>query len=87
MLNGLIFEHLEELAPVLRDTVRYLVVTLPKAQAAKRGKQILDFCKKSDVGALPFVRMWILELLHRRPDLCNAADALALAEESTGDLV
>jgi hypothetical protein len=86
VLNSLIFEHIEALAPVLRDTVRYLAVTLPKAQAAKRGKQILAFCKDSDIGALPFVRMWILELLHRRPDLCSAADAIALAEESTADL-
>ena len=86
VLNRLVFENLEALAPALRDTVRYLAVTLPKAQAAKRGKQILAFCKESDVGALPFVRMWILELLHRRPDLCPATEAIALAEESTADL-
>jgi len=86
VLNDLVFEHLEALAPVLKDAVRYLVVTLPKAQAAKRGKRILAFCRESDFGALPFVRKWILELLHRRPDLCSAADAIALAEESTGDL-
>ena len=86
VLNSLVFEHLEALAPVFRDMVRYLVVTLPRAQAAKRGEQILAFCKESDIGALPFVRMWILELLRRRPDLCSAADALGLAEESTADL-
>ena len=86
VLNGLIFDNFEALAPVLRDIIRYLVVTLPKPQAAKRGKQLLAFCKESDIGALPFVRMWVLELLYRRPDLCPATDALALAEESTADL-
>ena len=85
VLNSLIFENLEALAPALRDTVRYLTVTLPKAQATKRGKQILAFCKDSDIGTLPFVRMWILDLLHRRPDLCSATDAIALAEESTAE--
>jgi hypothetical protein len=32
------------------------------------------------------VRMWILELLHRRPDLCRSTEAIALAEESTAEL-
>jgi Reverse transcriptase (RNA-dependent DNA polymerase) len=85
-LNSLVFENLEALTPAFRDTIRYLVVTIPKARAAKRGEQILAFCKGSDVGALPFVRMWILELLHRRPDLCRSTEAIALAEESTAEL-
>jgi hypothetical protein len=86
VLNSLVFENIEALAPALRDTIRYLAVTLPKTQATKRGKQILAFCKESDIGALPFVRMWILELFYRRPELCPASEAIALAEESTGDL-
>ena len=86
VLNSLVFENIEALAPALRDTIRYLAGTLPKTQAAERGKQILTFCKESDVGALPFVRMWILELFYRRPELCPASEAIALAEESTADL-
>jgi hypothetical protein len=38
----------------------------------------------SDVGNLPFVRMWILELLNQRPDLCGPAEALGNAEEMHG---
>jgi reverse transcriptase-like protein len=86
VLNNLVFENFEALTPVLRDTIRYLAVTIPKARAAKRGNQIIAFCEESDVGALPFVRMWILELLYRRPDLCPGAKAIALAEESTAQL-
>ncbi|MFZ0662817.1 MAG: RNA-directed DNA polymerase [Acidobacteriaceae bacterium] len=85
-LNGLVFDNLEVLTPALRDAVRYLSVTIPKARASKRGKEILTFCKKSAVGTLPFVRMWVLELLYRRPDLCPATEALALAEESASEL-
>jgi hypothetical protein len=86
VLNNLVFENLEALTPAFRDTVRYLAVTIPKTQAAKLGQEILAFCRESDVGALPFVRMWILELIHRRPDLCSSTEAIALAEESTGEL-
>jgi len=85
-LVNLVFQNLENLAPTLRDVVRYLAVTIPKSQASKRGKEIMKFCKANPVGALPFVRVWLLELLYRRPDLCSAVEALALAEESNTDL-
>jgi hypothetical protein len=80
ILNNLVFEHLEELVPVLRDVVRYLATTIPKKQAADRGQQLLRFCSSSDLGNLPFVRMWILDLLTQRPELCQPAEALACAD-------
>jgi len=82
VLVGIVFRNLEVLAPALRDTVRYLSLTIPKSQASKYGQEILTFCKDNAVGSLPFVRLWMLELLYRRPDMCSAANALALAEES-----
>jgi hypothetical protein len=81
LLNNVVFDHLETLAPVMRDVVRYLAITIPKRQAPERGQELLDFCKVSDVGNLPFVRMWILDLLTQRPDLCGPAEALGNAEE------
>jgi hypothetical protein len=86
VLNNLVFKHLEALAPVMRDVMRYLAATIPKSQAASRGQQLLKFCAESDLGNLPFVRMWILDLLTQRRDLCSADQALALAKESESDL-
>jgi hypothetical protein len=65
----------------MRDVVRYLVTTIPKKQAGLRGQQLLQFCSTSDLGDLPFVRMWVLDLLIQRPDLCGPVQALAIAEE------
>jgi hypothetical protein len=84
VLNSLVFERLEALAPVMRDVMRYLAVTIPKNQAAARGQDLLSFCRTSDVGSLPFVRMWVLDLLANRPDLCSPTEALACAESSSG---
>ena len=81
VLNNLVFENLEALAPVLRDVVLYLAATVPKSQASSRSRQILRFCEESDVGTLPFVRMWIMELFVRRPDLCPSAEALTYADD------
>jgi hypothetical protein len=85
-LIEIIFQNLETLAPALRDTVRYLAKTIPRARALTRGRDLLRFCKESAVGELPYVRLWILELLFRRPDLCSASDAISLATESAPDL-
>ncbi len=82
VLNNLVFEHLEALAPVMRDVVGYLVTTIPKKDASVRGEALLKFCATSDLGSLPFVRMWILELLTQRHDLCGPTRALAFAEET-----
>jgi hypothetical protein len=82
VLNDLILEHLETLAPVMRDVIRCLIVTIPRKQASEKGQQLLRFCYNSDIGNLPFIRMWILDLLTHRPDLCGVVEALKFAEES-----
>jgi hypothetical protein len=66
----------------MRDVVGYLVTTIPKKDASVRGEALLKFCATSDLGSLPFVRMWILELLTQRHDLCGPTRALAFAEET-----
>ena len=85
-LVGSVLDNLEALTPALRDVIRYLIVAIPKADADGYGAKILAFSRDSAVGALPFVRMWLLELIYRRPDLCTAAQAFALAEESSSYL-
>jgi hypothetical protein len=64
----------------MRDVVRYLTIRIPKKQAASRGREILEFCSNNDLGDIPFVRMWMLELLIQRPDMCAFSDALQNAE-------
>jgi hypothetical protein len=86
VLNDMVVKSLESLAPLIRDVVRCLAMTIPKNSAKTRGAQILRFAREDDSGELPFVRMWILELLSRRPDLLDAGTALKFAEESTKKL-
>ena len=86
VLNNMVVESLEALAPVMREVVPYLATTIPRKSAEIRGEQIVKFARDEDSGSLPFVRMWILELLSRRPDLLEAEAALKFAEESIRDL-
>ena len=81
-IAGQVFEHLEVLAPVFRDVARYITRCLPKKSAHSRGDRLMGFLEKSDVGALPFLRMWGLEIFRRRPDLGSTAKIWKLAEDS-----
>lgn len=86
VLNEIIFANLQGLAPALRDVVRYLAVTIPKGSARAKGHALLEFAEENDVGGLPFVNMWLLELILRRPDLCECNEALKFAEKSSKHL-
>jgi len=81
-----VMQSLEVLAPVMRDVVGYLNLAIPTANAQTYGRRVIDFCHTSDVGELPFVRMWALELLLRRTDAATPAQAIDLATESAADL-
>jgi hypothetical protein len=70
----------------MRDVVGYLNLAIPTANAQTYGRRVIDFCHTSDVGELPFVRMWALELLLRRTDAATPAQAIDLATESAADL-
>lgn len=86
VLNEHILNNLEVLSPVMRDVVACLIVTILKKQAQDDGQQLMQFCANSDIANLRFVRMWILDLLFRRPDLCEPTQALLYAETSVRDL-
>lgn len=78
----LVMANLDVLAPVLRDTVLYLKVAIPRKKATEYGAEVLRHLSASTFADIPFVRLWLLELVRLRPDLVSAPDALKAAEES-----
>jgi hypothetical protein len=81
-LSQVVFENLEVLTPVFREVALYVIKCVPKKTGVKRGKQLLAFLGNSDVGELPFVRIWTLDILERRPDMARQNQALAIANRS-----
>lgn len=86
VLNQAVFSNLEALLPVFREVVLYLAASVPKKDATSRGKEWAKFVKVSDYGQLPFVRMWVMELLRLRPDMTTPATAMKLAETFSDSL-
>jgi len=86
ILHDAVFQNLQTLCPALRDVTKYLSKTLPVKSLTKRGKDLMKFFEESDVAVLPFVRLWILELIEQKPGLLPSDKALKIAEDSAGAL-
>jgi hypothetical protein len=81
-----VMQNLEVLGPAMRDVIRYLVAVIPENSAVSYGARLIEFCRTSDIGNLPFVRMWALQLLLLRPSTATPVVALEFAGESHADL-
>ncbi len=87
-LVPIIFAHMENLTPVMRDVALYLVSRAGRTECTReqRGPQLLKFLRDSDYGRLPFVKCWGLRVLANIPGLVTDTEALTLAEESAAIL-
>lgn len=75
-----VLANLEKLAPVYRDTVRYLLKVGDRKIPEKIGSALVQLLTSSRVGFLPFVQVWTFEAFSQQPALCGAEKALELAE-------
>lgn len=75
--------HLDVLAPVLRDLVRYLRIAIPrKKKGAPYGATLLAYVAASEFADIPYVHLWFLELFRLRPDIVQSDLALRAAESA-----
>jgi hypothetical protein len=86
VILNLVLQNLEVLAPVFRDVSRYLIKSAPKRSAAASGAQLPAFLSSSDIGTLPFLRAWVLEIFRQRPEMATQEETLRLARESEDTL-
>lgn len=56
-------DNLNTLAPVMRDLAGYLKMSVRPATAAQIGDALADFAKTQPKGKLPYVRLWVLDIL------------------------
>jgi hypothetical protein len=75
-----VLTNLEKLAPVYRDTIRYLLKVGDRRNPQKIGSALVHLLSNSRVGFLPFIQVWTFEAFSQQPALCGANKALELAE-------
>jgi hypothetical protein len=79
---GDVIANLEKLAPVYRDTVRFLLKVGDRKRPKEIGDALVAIAKTSRIGFLPFIQIWTLQAFCEQPALCTAGDALKIAEAS-----
>ena len=82
-----VLANLTALAPVFREVCTYLKEVVPHDDTARTtGSRLRHFLDGEDAGKLPFVRMWSLGLLARRPDFVEFNVAIRVANEVRDEL-
>jgi len=58
-----VIDHLDKLIPVIRDVCIYFSKTVQAKSKKKLGQDLIQFLRTSDYGGLPYVQLWITNLL------------------------
>lgn len=75
--------NLEKLAPVMRDVGRYLPICVNSKNKRQIGNALINFIKDNDLGVLPFLRLWILDILVSKLSSMFEQEIINMAKAST----
>jgi len=73
---------LDKLVTILPDVITYLLRVTNERNAKEIGEALYDFAMNGEKSSLPFVQVWILHALCKRPELCEAGRAMKLADRA-----
>ncbi len=74
--------NLENLLPVLRDVISYLLAVYPRSDPSAIGSALVGLLERSDFRDLTFVQSWVLFALSSAPGFCSSNQALGLADRA-----
>lgn len=77
-----VLSNIEQLLPVMRDLIRYLLTVYPRSNPDQVGSVLIDLLENSDYRTIPFVQYWVLHSFSVVPSFCSTQKALDLAENS-----
>lgn len=66
VLRTTVLSNVEKLAPAMREVAHYLIATTKTEFAASIGLDLIKGCKSSSYEFLPYVRMWLLNVLQKK---------------------
>jgi hypothetical protein len=62
VLQERVLENLDTLAPVMRDTAKYLTKSMRASTAVTIGNGLIKFVTTSDLAFIPYLRLWIASI-------------------------
>ena len=78
--------NLENLLPVLRDVILYLLAVYPRNSPSSIGSALVGLIERSDFRDLTFLQSWVLYALSSVPGFCSSNQALGLADRARPEI-
>lgn len=81
-----VLDNLDELLPVLRDVILYLLTVYPRNSPSTVGSALAGLLERSDYRDLPFIQSWVLYAFSVVPGFCSSHRALLFAERARPEI-
>jgi uncharacterized protein (DUF4415 family) len=86
ILQELVLENLERLAPVMREICIYLRKGSSKKDRPRITKVLMAYVDKGQLGFLPFIKLWVADFLIQNASDETRNDVIRICEVSQQDL-
>ncbi|MCD5360116.1 RNA-directed DNA polymerase [Chromobacterium aquaticum] len=81
LLRDVVLNNIDKLAPVMREAAQYISATTNQRHAAEVGRKFISGCLSTDYEFLPFVQIWLLEVLQQKMSTPLEGDIAKLCEK------
>jgi hypothetical protein len=82
LLREAVLENLPKLAPIIREVSNYILATTSSSYEEEVGKRLIEGLRKSDLWFLPYIQLWLNDVLTKKMAHCLGDEIAALADES-----
>jgi hypothetical protein len=86
LLRDIVLENINKLSPVMREVTQYIDNTTKPKYTAEVGKKFIEGCATTELSFLPFMQIWLLELLQANPSPELEHELLSLCEKYRNNL-
>ncbi len=84
MLRDTVLDNVDKLIPVIRESALYISATTQHSKAVRR--KFVDSCRKTNYSFLPFLQLWLVEVLLNKMIDSMEADIGKLCDEYKANL-
>ncbi len=77
-----VLENLDYFTPVFRDIILYILEVAKPNNYEQICPYLMEFINESDISFNPFIRMWIIDVLTKKPEIANQREVFHIANNT-----
>jgi hypothetical protein len=82
----LVLDNLEDLLPVYRDVIHYILSVYDKSKPDQVSNSLIYFIKHSNYRFIPFVQYWTIDALLRNIEFCSFETFIEIVDNSNKEI-